>query len=211
MRVEMVDRILYLIQQAGSLMQMPRSHKRSLGTTFDTVASHSFHTAIIAYSIARMEQLTHDEATKSMQMGLLHDLAEARTGDLDFIAKNYTKADEQKAITDQFDGLPFGEDLENVLTEYEQRKTIVSKCAKDADTLEQMYQEWVLTWQGNNMAKKWFEGDFEHRVPHMFTESAKKLALAMKDSDPNKWWWTEFVSKGINYSHLNGKREAGKK
>jgi putative hydrolases of HD superfamily len=204
----MNNRILYLIQQAGSLMQMPRTHKRSLGTTFDTVASHSFHTAIMAYCIARMEKLSHEEASRAMSMGLLHDLAEARTGDLDFISKNYARVDEERAVEDQFKDIDFGKDLENVLAEYEKRETLVAKCAKDADSLQQMYQEWVLSWQGNNLAKQWFEGDFIHRVPHLLTESAKKLVMSMKDSDPNKWWWAEFVQKGVNYKHLNGSEKA---
>lgn len=201
----MNKRIFYFIQQAGSLMQMPRSHKRSLGNTFDTVASHSFHVAIIAYSIARMEKLSHSDAATAMMMGLMHDLPEARTGDMDFISKNYAQVDESKAITDQFADIDFGEDLKNVMDEYEDRQSIISKCAKDADSVEQMYQEWVLSWQGNKLANQWFEGDFTHRVPMFFTESAKQIALSMKDSDPNKWWWAEFVEKGIDYKHLNGK------
>jgi len=201
----MNKKILYLILQAGSLMQMPRSHKRSLGTTFDTVASHSFHVAIIAYCIARMENLSHNEALTSMSMGLLHDLPEARTGDMDFISKNYTKVDEESAIRDQFADIDFGDDLKIVVDEYEDRKSLISKCAKDADSIEQMYQEWVLSWQGNKLANSWFEGDFVHRVPYLLTESAKQIALSMKDSDPNKWWWAEFVEKGVNYKHLNGK------
>lgn len=38
-----MNKILFLIQQAGTLMTMPRSHVKQLGTTFDTVASHSHH------------------------------------------------------------------------------------------------------------------------------------------------------------------------
>jgi len=206
----MNKRILYLIQQAGSLMQMPRLHKRSLGTTFDTVASHSFHVAIIAYCIARMEKLSHEDANTAMLMGLLHDLPEARTGDVDFISKNYTKVDEELAISDQFAEIEFGGDLKKVVDEYEERKSLISKCAKDADSLEQMYQEWVLSWQGNKLANNWFEVDFIHRVPNFLTESTKELAMAMKDSDPNKWWWTEFIEKGVNYKHLNGKESEKK-
>lgn len=206
----MNKRILYLIQQAGSLMQMPRSHKRNLGTTFDTVASHSFHVAIIAYCIARMENLSHDDAQKCLTMGLLHDLAEARTGDMDFISKNYCEVDEEKAIKNQFADIEFGQDLEKIVDEYEDRKNLISKCAKDADSLEQMFQEWVLSWQGNKIANQWFEGDFIYRVPNLFTESAKKLALDMKDSNPNQWWWSEFVEKGVNYKNLIGKEKDNK-
>lgn len=85
----MINKIFFLVQQAGSLMLMPRSHIRHLGTTYDTVASHSFHVAIIAYCLSRMEGISHDNSMKTTMMGLLHDVAEARTGDLDFVAKHY--------------------------------------------------------------------------------------------------------------------------
>ena len=84
-------KIMYLIQQAGTLMLMNRNHIRNLGNiTFDTIASHSFHVAIISYCITRMEGMSHEEGMKAITMGLFHDLQEARTGDNDFVSKNYT-------------------------------------------------------------------------------------------------------------------------
>lgn len=204
----MKKHILFLIEQAGTLMNFPRSHKRSLGNTFDTVASHSHHTAIIAYCLTRMEKLGHEDGLKAMAMATFHDLPEARTGDMDFIAKHYCEPDEAKAVDDQFKNLPFAADLKKLVAEYEDRDTLVSKCAKDADSLEQMYQEWYLMWQGNNMAKIWFEGDYKDRVPHLRTQSAKTLALQMKDSNPQEWWWVEFTENGQakDLSKLNGKK-----
>jgi putative hydrolase of HD superfamily len=203
----MNKRILYLVQQAGMLLDMPRSHVRNLGNnTPDTVASHSFHVAVIAYCIARMEDLSHEDGLKAMGMGLLHDLAEARTGDVDFIAKNYAKLNEKKAIKDQFAGIEFGKDLLKDMEEYDERSTLVSKCAKDADSVAQIYLEWLLSWRGNKLAEEWFKGDYKHRVPHLRTESAKKLALSMKDSNPQQWWWSEFIEKDINLDHFNSKR-----
>jgi putative hydrolase of HD superfamily len=153
-----------------------------------------------------MEGLTHEEGLQAMGMGLLHDICEARTGDMDFIAKNYTTTDEEKAVKDQFTGIEFGPDLEAMVLEYEERKTVIAKCAKDADALEQVYQEWVLSWQGHKLAQKWFEGDFKYRLPSLRTESAKKLMEALKDSNPHEWWWIEFVDKQINLDHLNSKK-----
>ncbi len=204
----MDEKIFYLIQQAGSLMNMPRSHTKHLGTTFDTVASHSFHVAVIAYCLARMEDLTNEQAMKSSLMGLFHDLAEARTGDLDFVAKHYTTADEEKAVNDQFAIKGFGKDLSKLIEEYEERATLESKCAKDADSLEQLYQEWVLSWQGNKLANKWFESDFKDRVPGLRTESAKEIAHKMKDSNPQEWWWSQFVKDdmAIDREKLLGKK-----
>lgn len=204
----MDDKIFYLIQQAGSLMNMPRSHTKHLGTTFDTVASHSFHVAVIAYCVARMEGLSNEVATKAALIGLFHDLAEARTGDIDFVGKHYTTTDEERAVKDQFDIKDFGDDLVTLLTEYEERVSLEAKCAKDADSLEQLYQEWVLSWQGNKLATKWFESDFKDRVPGLRTESAKKIAYKMKDSNPQEWWWSQFIKDdmAIDREKLLGKR-----
>lgn len=186
-------KILYFVQQAGSLLLMPRTHKRTLGTTFDTVASHSFHVAILAYTIARMEKLSSQQALEAMAMGLLHDLSEARTGDMDFPARMYTSVDESRAVKDQFSDMSFGSELEDLIIEYETRKTKVSQCAKDADSLQQFYLEWVLTWQGNKIAEKWYKNDFKNRIPGLFTKSAKIIAKMMKSSSPQEWW-VEFVN-----------------
>jgi len=204
----MNKKILFLIEQAGTLMNFPRSHKKHLGNTFDTVASHSHHVSIIAYCIARMENLSHEEALKSLAMAVFHDLPEARTGDQDFVAKHYGDLNEEKAVKDQFNDLPFSDDLLNLVNEYEDRETLVAKCAKDADSLEQMYQEWFLMWQGNQLAKIWFESDFRDRVPNFRTESAKILANQMKDSNPQEWWWNEFTDDGVakDLSKLIGKK-----
>ncbi len=204
----MIEKILYLIQQSGVLMLMPRSHNKQLGTTFDNVASHSHHVAVIAYCLCRMEDLTHEQAMEATTMAVFHDLAEARTGDLDFVAKHYAENDEEKAVEDQFSGFDFGKDLKDLIDQYEERDTLVAKCAKDADSLDQIYQEWVLMWQGNKLAGIWFESDFKDRVPGLRTESAKKLAYAMKESNPQEWWWSQFVkdNMAIDREKLVGKK-----
>ena len=147
-----IKKVLFLIEQAGTLLQMPRSHVRTLGNAFDTIASHSYHVSIMAYCIARMEKLNHEDGMKALAMGLFHDLTEGRTADLDFISKNYTKDNEGKAIQDQFGGAKFGKELKKLLREYNERKSAISKCVKDADQLAQMYHEWALMWRGNKLA-----------------------------------------------------------
>lgn len=207
-------KILFLIEQAGTLMQMPRSHVRTLGNAFDTIASHSYHVAVMSYCIGRMENLSHSEAMKALSMAVFHDLAEGRMADLDFISKNYNKDNEEQAIKDQFSQISFGPDLEKLLNEYTDRKTTISKIAKDADQLAQMYHEWALSWRGNKLAEKWFKADFKNRLPYFYTKSAKVLALELKNSNPNEWWWDEFVGKDgkpKNTSHLLGKHSGDAK
>ncbi len=188
-------------------MQMPREHKKSLGTTFDTISSHSHHVSLIAYCIARMEGLTHEQGLKTLAMAAFHDLAEARTGDADFIEKHYVETNDEKAVKDQFKDLAFGKDLQEMTEEYEERNSEEAKCAKDADSLEQMYLEWVLMWQGNRIAQKWFESDFNDRVPGFNTKSARKLAHEMKKSNPTEWWWSQYMKDDmpIDMEKLLGK------
>ena len=131
----------------------------------------------------------------------------ARTSDLDFIHKHYVKADEDQAVQDQFKGIEFAEGMKELLKEFEEGKTRVSKCACDADSLAQLYMEWVSMWQGNKLAEKWFRSDFKDRVPGLRTKSAQKLAYAMKDSSPQEWWWSQFTAndKAIDKEKLLGK------
>lgn len=194
----------FLVQQAGALLQMPRAHKRNLWTAFDTIASHSYHVATIAYIICKMEWLSDEEAMKGCTIGVFHDLAEARTGDHDFIAKKYNHCDEEKAIHDQFIDADWWAWLHNLLKEYETRTSIISKCVKDADWIAQMYHERVLMWQGNKLAAQWFEWDQEKRVPYFFTESAKILAKHMLESNPNERRRDEFVTKNYKHTDLVG-------
>ncbi len=189
-------------------MQMPRSHKRHLGNTFDNVASHSYQCAVVAYILSQMEGTSAEDGQKSVTMAIFHDLVEARTTDMDFIAKHYVKVDEDKALADQLKGVGFGKEVANLFNEYEKCESKVARIVKDADSLTQMYTEWVLMWQGNKLAQKWFESDFNDRVPAMNTESAKKLANSMKESNPNEWWWSEFMEDdaAIDTEKLLGKK-----
>lgn len=201
-----VERIFSFISEVGSLMFMKRTHYRSLINAFDTVSSHSHHVAIIAYCITRMEGLSHEDGLKALAMGVLHDNAESRVGDLDFIAKHYDTRNEEKAFNDQLSGLPFEKDLKSLITEYEERESIVSKCVKDADLIEQIYQEWVLTHTGNTMAKRWFDGSDKHRMPFLRTKSAKKLFKYFKTHHPHQWWFEDLVEGDIQQEYLTGKK-----
>lgn len=200
-----LKRIFNFISETGSLMFMKRTHYRSLINTFDTVSSHCHHVAIIAYCLSRMEGFSHEEGIKAMAIGILHDSAESRVGDLDFIAKHYDTRDETKAFADQFKDLPFQKDLEDLIKEYEDRKTYISKIAKDADLLEQTYQEWVLMHTGNTMAKRWFEGTAKYRMPFLKTKSAKKLFKYFKTHHPHQWWFEDLVEKNLKQEFLTGK------
>ncbi len=70
------------IFEMGTLRNMRRMHTQVIPNSNDTIASHSFQTAIIGYLLADMEGA---DKNKALKMSLFHDMAEARTGDINFI------------------------------------------------------------------------------------------------------------------------------
>lgn len=120
-------------------------------------------------------------------MCLFHDLAEARTSDLNYVHQKYAVADEGKAIKDVAANLEFGEDILKVLREYEQRKSRESIIAKDADRIE-----WVLSLKeqvdiGNARAKTWLPS----AIKRLETKSAKRLAKQIMTTDSDHWWFAD--------------------
>lgn len=70
----------------------------------ESVAEHSFLTALIAYSLALLEGADpHRTAT----LALFHDTGESRTGDIPSVGRAYlTAADEEEVVADQIADLP---------------------------------------------------------------------------------------------------------
>ena len=82
-----MKRIVELIFEAFFLKQVPRSGYQYLGVGAESVAEHVYCVTLVAWVLAQM----HDQADahKLISMCLFHDLAEARTGDLNYVQKQY--------------------------------------------------------------------------------------------------------------------------
>jgi putative hydrolases of HD superfamily len=74
------DGLIDFIVEAGKLKRLPRTGWVECGVPDpESVADHSFRVALIAMVLAGERGL---DALKAVRMALLHDLAEAETGDL---------------------------------------------------------------------------------------------------------------------------------
>ncbi len=185
--------------EVGTLRKIPRSHQQALlmQDLSDNIASHSFRVALIGYFMA--EELEVDSG-RVVKMCLFHDLEEARTGDQNWIHKNYIKSFEGEVREDQVKNLNNKDDFKKISREYDERETLESKIAKDADILDQMLllKEYVM--QGNSEAKRWLdrgnkEGGHENCL---HTDLSKKIAEEIKNQEPSSWWsevWTPHKRK----------------
>jgi len=168
------------IFEMGTLRNMQRMHTQVIPNSNDTIASHSFRTAIIGYLLAEMEGADKD---KVLKMALFHDIPEARTGDANFIHQFYVKDEEERAYKDQLNNVPSGKETAELLDEYNERKTKEAIVAKDADVLDQLFLEKEVLGEKPEDFDKW------HRftIKKLKTKSAKRLAEHIRERNPMQW------------------------
>ena len=175
-----LEKIIDFIFEVGTARNIIRSHHQVLRQANDSIASHSFRVAIIGLMLADLEKADSDKVVK---MCLLHDLAEVRTGDSNFINKFYRIEKEKEAVIDQWSGMPGEKETIKLLAEYGGRKTREAIIAKDADSLDQIFLQKEYLSDKPYDFKKWHE----HSVRSLKTVLARKIAEKASKTNPLKW------------------------
>jgi putative hydrolases of HD superfamily len=168
--------------EVGMLKRTPRSGFQFLGSGRESVADHTFRTALIGFALAKLEGAT--DPYKVACLCLFHDLPEARTGDLNYLNKRYVEVREQDAIRDLTDSVPFAEDVIHLLDEYRSKSTAEAQLAHDADQLDLLLELKEQSDLGNKHAMAWIE--FASR--RLETQIAMRMAKEMLSTDFNAWW-----------------------
>ena len=179
--------IANLLFKANILKKIPRSGFHFLGAGKESVAEHSFCTAFIAFVMAQMEPET--DGCRLIAMCLVHDLPEAKTGDLNYVQKKYVTANENKAIQQIVNGLPFGANLSELMAEFNERRTMESKLAHDADQLALILDLKTLSDVGYEPPKKWLR----YALDRLETQTGHKMARSIMETEWDAWWLENFV------------------
>jgi len=182
----MNDRIVDFLFEAGTLKRTPRSGWAFLlGSDGESVADHSFRTTLIALVLCRLSpELDSDRV---LRMALVHDLAETRTGDLNYVHQKYVEGDETRAAMDQVDGLPFADELTALHAEFADRSTPEAKLVHDADQLEMLLSLREQEAGGVAAARTWMAAVAER----LETGVAQDLCRLILERDPASWWFSE--------------------
>ncbi len=178
-----MDRIVEFLFEVGMLKRTPRSGWQFLGAGSESVAEHVFRTTMIAFALARMDGEV--DADKVLRLALVHDLPEARTGDLNYVNQKYVTADEERAADDLSEGLPFGDELRELLAEYRDENTPESVLAHDADQLEMLLGLKEHIENGIPRAADWTP----FLLRRLRTDAARALADSILDGDSASWWF----------------------
>ncbi len=100
-----MDSIADFLFEVGMLGKTPRSGYQFLGSGKESVAEHVLRTIFVGYALCKMNP-SLDEF-RVLKMCALHDLPEARTGDMNYVNKKYVRVDEEKAVRELTERLFF--------------------------------------------------------------------------------------------------------
>lgn len=179
--------IANLLFEAKKLKEIPRSGFHFLGAGEESIAEHSFSTTFIAYVLAQLEP--EIDALKLISMCLVHDLAEARTGDLNTVHKTYVTADETQALKDTTRNLPFGSSITGLVKEFNENRSFEAQLAHDADQLALILELKDLSDIGYAPPDTWLP----HVLKRIQTKAAKEIAQSIMETHRDDWWLNKYV------------------
>ena len=191
-----MKRIVEFLFEAGMLKRTPRSGWQFLGSGSESVADHTFRTALISFALARLDGTV--DAERVVLLALVHDLPEARTGDLNYMNQKYVVADEERAARDLAHGLPFGDELAGLLAEYRAESTPEAVLVHDADQLELLLSLKEQRDAGNLQADEWMP----FVLQRLRTDAARELAGHVLSGHSADWWF----DRGSSWWVRGGKR-----
>jgi len=174
------------LYEIGQLKRVKRSGWWIAGVENpESVAEHSFRTAVIAYLLAELEGANAERATF---MALFHDVGEARTNDLHRIARRYVDWEnvDKKVVEDQSKRLPenIRKGMIALHSEYEEANSLEARIARDADLLECLIQAREYQAMGCYDVSDWIS----NARGALLTDSAKRIAEECMETEPREWW-----------------------
>ena len=187
-----MDSIADFLFEVGMLGKTPRTGYQFLGSGKESVAEHVLRTIFVGYVLCKMNPKLDE--FRVLKMCTLHDLPEARTGDMNYVNKKYVNVDEEKAVRELTGDLSFGEDIKASIDEFNGRKTLEALTARDADQIALILQLKEYGDLGNKYAEEWIS----YAIQRLSTETAKDLASKIIETDSSNWWFKEKGDWWIN-------------
>ncbi|MFP3938798.1 MAG: HD domain-containing protein [Thermoanaerobaculia bacterium] len=198
------ETLLELLLELQVLDRVPRMGYVLRGVPHpESITEHSWHVAFLVWALG--SRIPGVDLLRALEIALVHDLAEVRTGDLPRVAKRYfargTQEAAEREVIDELLG-PLGDRTAELMAEYRAAETAEARLVKACDKLQLMvkvaaYERWGAGW----LAEFWDNPDnfpdlgFD-AVRELFEELARThggrdgppapRAGADPDADPNE-------------------------
>ncbi|MBU1341997.1 MAG: HD domain-containing protein [Proteobacteria bacterium] len=178
--------IANLLFEVRILKDIIRSGYAFLGSGKESIAEHSFMTAFICFAMAKLDPAVNSE--KLVAMALVHDIAEARTGDFNYVEKKYSTIDEAKAISHLIKPLSFGNDIKNLIDEFNSGETREAKLANDADQISFILELKKLDDTGAKGTEIWLPVVLKR----LKTDTGIQMAQSIMETRWDEWWMNDY-------------------
>ncbi|MBR3382974.1 MAG: HD domain-containing protein [Clostridia bacterium] len=149
------EELLNILHLAERLKDTPR-HCYTSGGRRESVAEHSWRTALMAYLVA--DEFPGADMGKVIKMCLIHDMGEAFTGDIPVFSKTAgDEAREEELLFKWVDSLPepYRTEFASLYREMAERQTTEARIYKAMDSLEAVIQHNesdISTWEPHEYA-----------------------------------------------------------
>jgi putative hydrolase of HD superfamily len=178
------SRDVEFLYEIGAMRFVQRTWRQFFREDMANNSEHTFRVMWIALAIAKKEKAKNEE--KILKMALVHDIGESRCPDTNYLSKNYSTRDEEKAMRDMFEATSYGNEFLKLFDEYHERKTLEAKVVKDADLLDVDFEIQEHASTGNTLIKDWKPKRIKV-YETLFTPTAKKLWQDIYKENPNAW------------------------
>lgn len=170
----MAKRDIEFLFEMGSIRLIDRMWRRFHQKDFANLAEHHFRMFWIAMIIAAQEGDV--DTGKIAKMVLVHDIAESRTGDVDYLAHQYVERNEELGIRDMLANTAIEKEFLALWQEYETRETIEAKIVKDADNLDVDFELAEIAERGSKLVDaRWLQKREIVGTTKLYTKTAQKI------------------------------------
>ncbi len=149
MKIEELKKILKVFLTLQWAKELPRQGFIAMGfkrNEVDSLAAHSFSTALLSYFFAKQlqDEGKKIDAEKVLKMGLFHDIGETIVGDVGTFVKGMAggvfKDIEKEGVKALVDGLTSKKEIIELVEEYNARESLEARVVKTADNLDALAQ-----------------------------------------------------------------------
>ena len=171
------------------LKNLPRTGWRFQGIKDgESVADHCYRVSLLSMILADLLK-THGmslDAEKVMRMALLHEVAEARIGDVPFPALEYISEDvkengENTAVKSMFDAFGVvGKKYIDIWEEFESNTSVEGQLVRAADKLELMIQAYEYEKIGYRNLDKFWTNSWNRQGVKQFAQIQEIMDLLME-------------------------------
>jgi putative hydrolase of HD superfamily len=180
-----IKRDIELLFEVGCLRFVQRSWRQFLNADFANLAEHHLRVIWVSIIIAKHEGIKGME--KVLKMALIHDLAESRTGDVNYLQRQYIRRFEEMGIKDMLEKTIIEREFIELWKEYEKQESLEAKVVKDADNLDVDFEIKEQNERGMSVGGEWIKKRKSLVYKQLNTKTAKRLWKEIYTANPHDW------------------------